>query len=81
MKDQILDTRLTAHFRLKEFLNLEKYPENRPEMQQVVNMTYGCTVLLEPARLVVGPIIINSGFRCEAVNRRVGGASATHSTS
>ena len=43
MKDQILDTRLTAHFRLNEFLNLEKYPENRPEMQQVVNMTYGCT--------------------------------------
>ena len=75
MKDQILDTRLTAHFRLNEFLNLEKYPENRPEMQQVVNMTYGCTVLLEPARLVVGPIIINSGFRCEAVNRRVGGVS------
>jgi hypothetical protein len=43
MKDQILDTRLTAHFRLNEFLNLGKYPENRPEMQQVVNMTVGCT--------------------------------------
>jgi hypothetical protein len=42
-------------------------------MQQVVNLAYGCTVLLEPARLLVGPVIINSGFRCEAVNRRVGG--------
>ncbi len=28
-----------------------------------------------PARLIVGPIIINSGFRNEAVNRRVGGVA------
>ena len=34
---------------------------------------YGCKQLLEPARAVVGPIIINSGFRNKAVNRRVGG--------
>ena len=30
-------------------------------------------LLLEPARQIVGPIIINSGFRNETVNRRVGG--------
>ena len=36
-------------------------------------MAYGCKLLLEPARAVVGPIIINSGFRNKAVNRRVGG--------
>ena len=66
-------TRLSPHFKLGEFLNLRKYPENIPTMQVVVNLTYGCHQLLEPARLIVGPIIINSGFRNEAVNRRVGG--------
>ena len=42
-------------------------------MQVVANLTYGCHLLLEPARQIVGPIIINSGFRNETVNRRVGG--------
>ena len=65
--------RLSPHFKLNEFLNLKKYPENVPSMQVVANLTYGCHQLLEPARLIVGPIIINSGFRNEAVNRRVGG--------
>ena len=75
MKENINDIRLSAHFVLREFLNLGKYPENIPTMQVVANLTYGCHQLLEPARLEVGPIIINSGFRCEAVNRRVGGVS------
>lgn len=66
-------TRLSPHFKLGEFLNLKKYPENVPSMQVVANLTYGCHLLLEPARQIVGPIIINSGFRNEAVNRRVGG--------
>ena len=61
--------RLSPHFKLGEFLNLGKYPENIPTMQVVANLTYGCLMLLEPARLEVGPIIVNSGFRCEAVNR------------
>ena len=65
--------RLSPHFLLNEFLNLKKYPENIPTMQVVANLTYGCHQLLEPARLIVGHIIINSGFRNETVNRRVGG--------
>ena len=69
------NTRLSAHFSLGEFLHLDKYPDNIPSMQDVANMTYGCNMLLEPARRVVGPIIINSGFRNKAVNRRVGGVS------
>ena len=64
---------LSSHFKLGEFLNLKKYPENIPTMQVVANLTYGCHQLLEPARQIVGPIIINSGFRNETVNRRVGG--------
>ena len=34
--------RLSPHFRLGEFLNLNKYPENIPTMQVVANLTYGC---------------------------------------
>jgi hypothetical protein len=65
--------RLSPHFKLTEFLNLKKYAENVPTMQHVVNMTYGCLMLLEPARQVVGPIIINSGYRNPRVNSLVGG--------
>ncbi|MBO7539429.1 MAG: peptidase M15 [Prevotella sp.] len=75
MNTPINDTRLSPHFKLTEFLNLKKYPENVPTLQDVANMTYGCHFLLEPARKEVGPIIINSGFRNEAVNRKVGGVT------
>ena len=44
------NTRLSKHFALDEFLNVGKYPDNKPTMQQVVNMTYGCHLLLEPLR-------------------------------
>ena len=75
MNTKLNDTRLSPHFKLTEFLNLKKYPENIPSMQDVANMTYGCHFLLEPARNEVGPIIINSGFRNEAVNRKIGGVT------
>ena len=65
--------KLSEHFMLSEFLKLKKYPDNIPTVQQISNMMYGCRNLLEPARQVVGPIIINSGFRNPDVNRRVGG--------
>ena len=65
--------RLSPHFMLKEFLKLSNYPDNIPTMQVVANLTYGCHQLLEPARLVAGPIIVNSGYRNEVVNRMVGG--------
>ena len=73
MNTQINNVRISPHFMLREFLNQEKHPQNIPTMQDVINLTYGCHLLLEPARLIVGPIIINSGFRNEDVNCRVGG--------
>ena len=73
MENTMNDIRLSPHFKLGEFLNLNKYPQNVPTMQHVVNMTYGCLMLLEPARQVVGPIIINSGYRNPRVNALVGG--------
>ena len=70
----INDTRLSPHFKLGEFITLSNYPDNKPTMQDVANMTYGCLMLLEPAREAIGcPIIINSGFRNPRVNTLVGG--------
>ena len=65
--------RLSQHFQLTEFLNLEKYPDNLPTVQVLFNLKYGCQYLLEPARREVCPIIINSGFRNSRVNALVGG--------
>ena len=73
MNTTISNVLLSPHFRLGEFVNMKKYPDNTPTMQHVVNMTYGCLMLLEPARREVGPIIINSGFRNPRVNALVGG--------
>ena len=64
---------LSKHFQLDEFINVGKYPDNKPTMQHVANMTYGCLMLLEPAREIAGPILINSGFRNPRVNALVGG--------
>ena len=76
--ETIYNTRLSPHFSLGEFINLSKYSDNKPTMQHVVNMAYGCHFLLEPAREVVGPIIINSGFRSPRVNAMVGGVKNSH---
>ena len=73
MENTINDIQLSQHFTLFEFCNLQKYSANVPTMQHVVNMTYGCLMLLEPARQAVGPIIINSGYRNPRVNTLVGG--------
>ena len=67
------NTRLSNHFTLEEFINSKKYTDNKPTLQVVANLTYGCLMLLEPARQEVGPIIINSGFRNSRVNAQVGG--------
>ena len=67
------DILLSPHFKLNEFIKADKYPDNKPTLQDVVNMAYGCLVLLEPARALVGPIIVNSGFRNSRVNSLVGG--------
>ena len=53
MKENLNDIRLSPHFMLGEFINQQKYADNIPTMQAVVNLTYGCHMLLEPARQLV----------------------------
>ena len=68
---QLDGLRLSPHFKLSEFLNLQKHPDNLPTPQVLFNLKYGCQYLLEPARREVGAIIVNSGYRNEAYNRRL----------
>ena len=74
---ELNSVRLSQHFLLQEFIHLRRHPENIPTAQDIANLTYGCLMVLEPARQIAGPIIVTSGFRCEEVNRKVGGV--THS--
>lgn len=48
---------------------------NKPNVQQMINLVYLCAYVLEPLRVAMGePIKIGSGFRCAALNKAVGGA-------
>ena len=74
----VTNIRLSPHVMLGEFLNVGKYPDNKPSLQDVVNLAYGCRLLLEPAREAIGcPIIVNSGFRNPRVNALVGGVAGS----
>jgi hypothetical protein len=47
---------------------------NKPDIQQVINLVYLAAYVLEPLRDVMGePIKIGSGFRCQKLNKAVGG--------
>lgn len=67
------DRMLTAHFTAAEFEHTSTGLPNSlpPEMRD--NAVFICSELLEPWRLKVGAIYINSGFRSPAVNKAVSG--------
>lgn len=47
---------------------------NKPSVQQMINLVYLCAYVLEPLRVAMNePIKIGSGFRCQALNKAVGG--------
>ena len=53
--------------------------DNRPSAEAIVNMNRLITEVLEPARLKAGvPIIVNSGYRCKALNAAVGGVARSY---
>ena len=48
--------------------------DNKPSVQQMINLVYLCSYVLEPLRVAMKePIKIGSGFRCERLNKAVGG--------
>lgn len=47
---------------------------NKPSVQQMINLVYLSAYVLEPLRVAMGePIPIGSGFRCQQLNKAVGG--------
>jgi len=76
---------LSPHFTLEEMLHSEtaakKGIENRINAAEVDNLVRLCQKVLEPLRAHFGaPIKINSGFRCQALNKAVKGATNSYHT-
>ena len=73
-------TNITKHFTLEELCASATAKargiENRPQVQQIIALVYLAVYVLEPLRMAMNePIPISSGFRCEQLNRAIGGVS------
>jgi zinc D-Ala-D-Ala carboxypeptidase len=73
---------LTTHFTLEELFASDKAHElgiyNRPPQEIVPRLVY-VAEMLERIRAALGghPIVVTSGYRCEALNKAVGGVPAS----
>ena len=79
MKDDMA-VQLTKHFSLEELCASATAKargiQNKPNAQQIISLVYLAAYVLEPLREAMHePIPISSGFRCEQLNRAVGGVS------
>ncbi|WP_315332542.1 D-Ala-D-Ala carboxypeptidase family metallohydrolase [Prevotella nigrescens] len=81
-----LDEHLSPHFTVGEFfrsgtairLGIDNNPDAHPgegisTAEVVENLRALCTEVLEPLRRRVGRVIVTSGYRCQELNRAVGG--------
>lgn len=67
--------KLSKNFTLAELCATSTGVKNTPTQDVVNNLTHLVEEVLQPLRDLYGkPITINSGYRCEALNKRVGGA-------
>ena len=68
----ILDTQLSAHFKLREFVRsaiAEKHGiDNTPPDDCLPLLKEFCVKILEPLREKFGAVFITSGYRCPQVN-------------
>ena len=74
--------KLSEHFTLEELTSsstAKRYKiDNTPDANIIAKLKILCRTILEPLRERYGkPIIISSGYRCPALNKLVGGASAS----
>ena len=71
--------KLSEHFSLGELTKTNvKGINNEPPHAAVLNLKNLCENWLEPLRQAQGPIVINSGFRSEAVNKAIGGVKGSN---
>lgn len=69
---------LSPYFALQEFTRTSTGLYNHPGPEEIANLQALVDNVLHPARVALGPIHINSGFRSETVNRMVGGSKTSH---
>ena len=73
-----MNTPITMNFTIEELYASAtakaKGINNKPNVQQTINLVYLTAYVLEPLRVAMNePIKIGSGFRCQALNKAVGG--------
>ena len=73
-----MNTPVTMHFTIEEMYASDTAKrlgiDNKPSVQQMINLIYLCAYVLEPLRVAMKePIKIGSGFRCQKLNKAVGG--------
>lgn len=73
-----MNTPVTMHFTIEEMYASDTAKrlgiDNKPSVQKMINLVYLCAYVLEPLRVAMGESIkIGSGFRCEKLNKAVGG--------
>ena len=73
-----MNTPVTMHFTIEELYTSSKANElgidNKPTTQKMINLVYLAAYVLEPLRVAMNePIKISSGYRCEKLNKAVGG--------
>ena len=78
----MIQTPVTMHFTIEEMYASDTAKRlginNTPNMQQMINLVYLCAYVLEPIRIAMNePIKIGSGFRCQQLNKAVGGVSSS----
>lgn len=84
------DEKLSPHFTVGEMLRsgtairlgIKNVPEEHPEdgltnEEVVENLRLLAVKVLEPLRQRVGRVIVTSGYRCQALNRAVGGVATS----
>ena len=73
-----MNTPVTMHFTIEELYASRRAKElgidNKPTTQKMINLVYLAAYVLEPLRVAMNePITISSGYRCEKLNKAVGG--------
>lgn len=76
-----MSTQLTPHFTLEELAHTDqaKYKTiNLEEAKKIIGKMYMLAGFAERIREIIGkPVTINSGYRCPALNKAVGGVSSS----
>jgi uncharacterized protein YcbK (DUF882 family) len=69
--------RLGEFFTLDELTRTDTGLQNVPSGQSVANLQNLVESILDPLRLEVGPLLVTSGYRSDAVNTAVDGAASS----